>query len=87
MPGADAAERSGSGQADGRAQAQGVLPWKPTDRRRRMLVLRYRPHHRQSGPIPEAVIQRLAPETRELVESAHYTHKKDIAGKARVELS
>ena len=64
----------------------GILPWKPTDRRRRMLVLRYRPHHRQAGPIPDAVIQRLAPETRELVESAHYTHRKDIAGKVRVEL-
>ena len=65
----------------------GVLPWKPTDRRRRMLVLRYRPHHRQAGSIPTEIIQRLAPETQELVESAHYIHKKDIASKARVELS
>ena len=65
----------------------GVLPWKPTDRQRRMLVLRYRPHHRQAGPIPDAIKQRLAPETRELLESAHYTHKKDIAAKEIVALS
>lgn len=65
----------------------GVLPWKPVDRQRRMLVLRYRPHHRQAGPIPDAIKQRLAPETRELLESAHYTHKKDIAAKEIVSLS
>ena len=65
----------------------GVLPWTPKDRQRRMLVLRYRPHHRQAGPIPDRVKERLAPETRELVESAHYTHKKDIAARTSVELS
>ena len=65
----------------------GVLPWTPRDRRRRVLTLRYRPHHRQAGPIPETIKQRLAPETRELLESAHYTHKKDIASQEIVELS
>ena len=40
----------------------GVLPWKPVDRQRRVLTLRYRPHHRQPGrPIPEEVKERLAP--------------------------
>ena len=65
----------------------GVLPWKPADRQRRMLVLRYRPHHRQVGPVPDAIKQQLAPETQELLESAHYTHKKGIAAKQTVELS
>ncbi len=66
----------------------GVLPWKPVDRQRRVLTLRYRPHHRQPGrPIPEAVKERLAPETLELLETAHYTHKKEIATRQRVCLS
>ena len=61
----------------------GVLPWRAPDRQRRVLTLRYRPHHRQAGPIPGGVKERLAPETRELVESAHYTHKKEIATQQR----
>ncbi len=65
----------------------GVLPWKPADRQRRVLTLRYRPHHRQAGPIPEAVKERLAPETQELLESEHYTHTKEIAKRERVCLS
>ena len=65
----------------------GVLPWRAADRQRRVLTLRYRPHHRQAGPIPEAVKERLAPETLELVESAHYTHEKKIATQQRVCLS
>jgi len=66
----------------------GVLPWKPVDRQRRVLTLHYRPHHRQPGrPIPEAVKERLAPETLELLETAHYTHKKEIATRQRVCLS
>ncbi len=66
----------------------GVLPWKPVDRQRRVLTLRYRPHHRQPGrPIPEVVKERLAPETLELLETAHYTHKKEIATRQRVCLS
>ena len=69
------------------ALTHGVLPWKAADRQRRVLTLRYRPHHRQEGPIPAAVKERLAPETRELVETAHYTHKKDIAAREIVELS
>jgi len=44
-------------------------------------------HHRQEGPIPAAVKERLAPETRELLETAHYTHKKNIATREIVELS
>ena len=65
----------------------GVLPWKPVDRQRRVLTLRYRPHHRQAGDIPEGVKERLAPETQELLESAHYTHTKEIAKRQQVCLS
>ena len=65
----------------------GVLPWRAADRQRRVLTLRYRPHHRQAGPIPAEVKERLAPETRELLETAHYTHEKEIATRQRVCLS
>lgn len=65
----------------------GTLPWK-SDRRRRVLTLRYRPHHRQPGrPIPDGVKEGLAPETLELLETAHYTHKKKIATRLKVCLS
>ena len=69
------------------ALTHGVLPWKAAGRQRRVLTLRYRPHHRQEGPIPETIKERLTPETRELLETAHYTHKKDIAAREIVELS
>tara|TARA_Y100000588_G_scaffold238832_1_gene252539 strand:+ start:3405 stop:4208 length:804 start_codon:yes stop_codon:yes gene_type:complete len=65
----------------------GVLPWNAADRQRRVLTLRYRPHHRQEGPIPEEVRQRLAPETQELIATEHYTHTKEIAKLEKVTLS
>ena len=55
----------------------GALPWLPCDRDRRILMLRYRPHGRPSeaGLVKphhilsnRAIVQRLAPETRELIE-------------------
>jgi hypothetical protein len=69
------------------ALPHGVLPWKAADRQRRVLMLRYRPHHRQEGPIPAAVKVRLAPETCEWLKTAHYTHKKHIAARGIVQLN
>lgn len=57
----------------------GALPWKPVDRQRRALVLRYRPHHRGGGSLPDEIVARLWPETQELIAPAHYTHTKAIA--------
>lgn len=59
----------------------GILPWNPSDRIRRILVLRYAPQYRGSGGIPETLRDRLATETQELMSSAHYTHVKEIAKK------
>ena len=66
----------------------GILPWTPPDRIRRILVLRYAPQHsRSGGGLPEAVKERLSPETIELMEPAHYTHTKEIAKRNVVTLS
>jgi hypothetical protein len=63
----------------------GILPWKPTDRIRRILQLRFRPQHRSGGiGVPEEVAKLLKPELRELLEMAHFTHVKEIAKEARV---
>ena len=59
----------------------GTLPWNPVERDRRVLILRYRPQYcatYSSLQIPAEVKDRLAPETRELVEPASYGHVKTI---------
>ncbi len=56
----------------------GALPWKPKDRYRCFLVLRYRPQDRGESRVPEEVRQRLSPETLELIASADKTHTKEI---------
>ena len=73
-----------------------ALPWRPTDRRRRTLVLRYQPQHmgalsNSPGAWPHAwpddIAEVLAPETRELIAPAHVTHLKNVAARAEVTLS
>ena len=60
--------------------AHATLKWKPTNRMRRTLVLRYRPQFKgQPHEMPDSVQERLSPELRELMAPAHYTHVKDIA--------
>ena len=57
----------------------GILEWLPKDRIRRILVLRYKPQHAGLPiPFPDEIRDRLSPETRELIETAHYTHIKSI---------
>ena len=66
------------------AMTHGILPWKPQDRIRRILVLRYRPQHRDGGiDVPEGIRKLLSPQTQKLIETAHYTHVKEIAKKKR----
>ena len=66
----------------------GILPWYPKDRIRRILVLRYKPQHLgRSGSISEEIKARLSPETIELMEYAHFTHKKEITKKEVVTLN
>ena len=56
----------------------GTLTWKP-DRDRRTLVLRYRPQHQGGATsIPEAILERLLSETRELIEQQGFNHVKEI---------
>jgi len=65
----------------------GALPWRPRDRKRLILVLRYRPQASSGGPLPEEIVERLLPEVRELVASAEHTHCKEIAKTDRVYLT
>lgn len=59
--------------------AHGTLQWRPKDRMRRTLVLRYRPQFKgQPHALPESIRAQLWPETLELMASAHYTETKAI---------
>ena len=65
----------------------GSLPWKPQDRYRCLLVLRYTPQYRGESRVDEEVREHLSPETLELIAHAHYTHTKEIAKKDIVALT
>ncbi len=67
--------------------AHGTLQWKPTDRQRRTLVLRYRPQYRNRTAAREAIQERLSPQVRELMDYAHYTDVKEIAKEEVVRLT
>jgi len=61
----------------------GVRIWKPTDRDRRFLILRYTTQYFSNDrgrkhPFSEEVWERLSPETQELSEVASYGHTKSI---------
>jgi ectoine hydroxylase-related dioxygenase (phytanoyl-CoA dioxygenase family) len=61
----------------------GVLIWKPIDRDRRFLILRYKTQYFQDqrgavNPFPAEVLARLSLETRELTEPASYKHIKEM---------
>ena len=61
----------------------GVRIWKPTDRDRRFLILRYKTQYfsddrGRKPPFPEEVWERLSPELQELSEIASYGHTKSI---------
>ena len=62
----------------------GALTWKPTDRDRRFLIVRYNVQHMITGqarPFPDAIRERLDPETIDLIELAPYFEYKDIVKK------
>ena len=66
----------------------GALIWKPTDRERRFLILRYNPQYfYYRNGIPDEVLPRLSPETRELIAFASFTETKDICKQEVIELS
>ncbi|MDP6503219.1 MAG: phytanoyl-CoA dioxygenase family protein [Planctomycetota bacterium] len=65
----------------------GALAWKPVDRYRAILMLRYSTQERTSSLVSEEAKSRLSPETVELVETCPETHKKRIAEKEVVTLS
>ena len=58
----------------------GSMYWKPEERDRRFLVLRYMPQYllAHGGSYPEAIVGRVSPETRELMEVARYEDSKAI---------
>lgn len=56
----------------------GTLTWK-SNRDRRTLVLRYRPQHQGGATsIPNAILEKLLPETRELLGCQGYNSVKEI---------
>ncbi len=58
----------------------GTMPWQPTDRVRRALVLRFTPqHYGNPDSIPEEIKARLSPETVELIQTTSFNHVKEIA--------
>ena len=57
----------------------GTLPWTPKDRMRMILVLRYHPQYAGRSELPQAIQQRLSPETLELTARAGYQDQKEIA--------
>ena len=71
----------------------GVLIWKPEDRDRRFLGLRYVPQFIGSTdenlpfPFPDEIFERLSPETRELIEFAPRSRVKEIVEKDVLTLS
>ncbi len=65
----------------------GVLRWKPKDRSRQFLILRYRPQYEGKTSLPQVIIDRLAPETQELVASASYGSIKEIVEQDVITLS
>ena len=67
--------------------AHGTLQWKPKDRLRRTLVLRYRPQFKGQAAVPEILYDRLSPQTRELMAPAHYTHVKEVVKEDVVRLT
>ena len=67
--------------------AHGTLQWKPKDRLRRTLVLRYRPQFKGQPAVPDVLAGRLSPETKELMAQAHYTHIKEIVKQEVVQLT
>ncbi len=59
----------------------GALSWKPRDRDRRFMIMRYGVQHMVTGsirPFPEEIRARLSPETLELIEVAPHNHTKEI---------
>jgi len=67
--------------------AHGVLRWRRKDKDRRFLILRYVPQYEGKMSLPEAILERLAPETQELVSSVGYGHQKEITQQDVVPLS
>ncbi len=65
----------------------GSLPWKPNERYRCILVLRYRPQHRGESRVPAEVRERLSPETLELISHAEHNHIKEIVKKDVITLT
>ena len=65
----------------------GALPWTPKDRMRMILVLRYHPQYSGRSELPQAIQQRLSPETLELTAHASYQDQKEIAKQDNIALT
>ena len=68
--------------------AHGALSWRPENRDRRFLTLRYSTQFMgDKDPFPDGVKANLSPETRELIAVAPYSHRKAIVDQEVVTLT
>ena len=71
---------------------RGSLKWKPKDRDRRFMIYRYASQHLLAWHrdtdyvVPKEIRDRLAPETRELIETAWRAHEKEISKRDNIRL-
>ena len=69
------------------AMTHGVMPWIPTDRPRYVLGLRYQSQHLGGSQTwPDGILEKLSPNTRELLQHAHYAYTKGIARQRSVDV-
>ena len=69
------------------AVVHAILPWQPSGRLRRFLVLRYGTQYSGTQPLlklPPQVAARLSDTTQELMSYAHITHTKNVAMEYRI---
>jgi len=64
-----------------------ALPWLAKDRSRMIIVLRYQPQYKGGSDLPETILNRLSPETRELVSRASYQDVKEIVNHDTITLT
>lgn len=65
------------------ATTHAALPWRPRDRARRVQLYRYCPQTRAGYALPPleipCILERLAPETVELIQSRTFGYQKEVA--------
>ena len=76
-----------SGQVMPECLTHSTLPWLPPDRPRCALVMRYHSQHLGADiGWPQSTLDKVSPNTRELLQHAHYAYTKGIARQRSVDV-